>query len=147
MFTFKLQPVLNIQSYNEKLEKQKLAVLLTEKENFAKELQKRSRRLNEYSGKSSAGNKSNRGKEKMIQEFLLAELRAIMEIEKQIAIVDKKINDQRKNLIEANKEVRILEKLKQKALIDYRKEADRQEQILQNEVATQMFYKQQEEWI
>jgi len=147
MFTFKLQSVLNVRLYKEKLEKRQLAELLTERDNIIKEMDLKTERVKDYSGRQGAVEESKNIREKLVQEFLMGELKGIWELEKQLELKESDILKQRKKLVEANKEVQILKKLKQKELIEYRREEERRDQNFQNEVATQMFYKQQEEWV
>lgn len=147
MFKFKLQSVLNVRLYTEKMEKQNLSGLLNERNNLIKEMDLKARQVKELSGNHADLGENKNVREKLVQEFLLSELKGIWELEKQLEIKDSEVAKQRNKLIEANKEVQILEKLKQKELVEYVREEERQDQKFQNEVATQMFYKQEEEWI
>jgi len=147
MFKFKLQSVLNVRLYTEKMEKQSLSGLLNERNNLIKEMDLKARQVKELSGNQAGLGENKNVREKLVQEFLLSELKGIWELEKQLEIKDSEVAKQRNKLIEANKEVQILEKLKQKELVEYVREEERQDQKFQNEVATQMFYKQEEEWI
>ncbi|HMB99169.1 MAG TPA: hypothetical protein VKM36_11835 [Balneolaceae bacterium] len=147
MFKFKLQSVLNVRLYTEKMEKQNLSGLLNERNNLIKKMDLKVRQVKELSGNQADLGENKNVREKLVQEFLLSELKGIWELEKQLEIKDSEVAKQRNKLIEANKEVQILEKLKQKELVEYVREEERQDQKFQNEVATQMFYKQEEEWI
>lgn len=147
MFKFKLQSVLNVRLYNEKTEKQNLSQLFTERNNLISEMELKSRQIKEFSENQAGAHESKNVREKLVQEFLLSQLKEIWELEKTLKIKNSQIEQQREKLIEANKEVQILEKLKQKALIEHLREEERKDQNFQNEVATQMFYKPQEEWI
>jgi len=147
MFKFKLQSVLNVRLYTEKMEKQNLSGLLNERNNLIKEMDLKARQVKELSGNQADLGENKNVREKLVQEFLLSELKGIWELEKQLEIKDSEVAKQKNKLIEANKEVQILEKLKQKELVEYVREEERQDQKFQNEVATQMFYKQEEEWI
>jgi flagellar biosynthesis chaperone FliJ len=129
------------------MEKQNLSGLLNERNNLIKEMDLKARQVKELSGNQADLGENKNVREKLVQEFLLSELKGIWELEKQLEIKDSEVAKQRNKLIEANKEVQILEKLKQKELVEYVREEERQDQKFQNEVATQMFYKQEEEWI
>jgi len=129
------------------MEKQNLSGLLNERNNLIKKMDLKVRQVKELSGNQADLGENKNVREKLVQEFLLSELKGIWELEKQLEIKDSEVAKQRNKLIEANKEVQILEKLKQKELVEYVREEERQDQKFQNEVATQMFYKQEEEWI
>jgi flagellar protein FliJ len=147
MFKFKLQSVLNVRLYNEKTEKQNLSQLFTERNNLISEMELKARQIKGFSENQAGAHESKNVREKLVQEFLLSQLKEIWELEKTLRIKNSQIEQQREKLIEANKEVQILEKLKQKALVEHLREEERKDQNFQNEVATQMFYKPQEEWI
>lgn len=147
MFKFNLQSVLNVRLYTEKMEKQSLSGLLTKRNNLISEMALKARQIKEFSANQADVNESINAHEKLAQEFLLTELKGIWDLEKQLEVKDNEVARQREKLIKVNKEVQILEKLKQKKLAEYLREKERQDQNFQNEVATQMFYKPQEEWI
>ncbi|MEX0779597.1 MAG: hypothetical protein WD491_06515 [Balneolales bacterium] len=141
-FKFKLESILRVRMHEEDLEKQKLASLQNEESLLRRQFDERRENLRKVNASRNAMELVNHNRERMMQNYLLEEGQALNKLTQVILKKKEAIDKQRMNVIEANKKFKIIKKLKQKALVNYVHEMDRQDQIIQNEIATQVYYKQ-----
>lgn len=145
-FRFRLESVLVIRNHQENIEKQKLASLLSElsvmkidyerqlTQNHKREIGKNDMQMLQPLVKA-AGN------------HLLISSQYLRHLQMKIRQQEKTINSQRISVAEANRDVKIIENLKKKVLLEHLRELNRQEQIQQNEIATQIYMRQLRSWI
>ncbi|MEX0648320.1 MAG: hypothetical protein WEA56_08800 [Balneolaceae bacterium] len=141
-FKFKLESILNLRTHKQQAEKQKLAVLLKEKEELDQELKRRLDNIGKITSKASKQKHVNQSMEKMVQHFVLIEGKILNQIREKIMQTKELVLRQRQQVIEADQQLQIIQKLKKKAFVEYLREVERKEQIFQNEIATQIYYKQ-----
>lgn len=141
-FSFKLEPVLKVRGHEENVEKQKLAFLLREENELRQKYNRKRKRLTEIWEAKNDKEIEGHHRERMMQNFLMEEERSLGRIKETLKEKKKGIETQKNRVIEANKQVRMIQKIKQKALMQHLKEAEHQDQLVQNEVATQMYLRQ-----
>lgn len=147
-FKFKLESVLKIRKHELKIEKQKLATKIRQQNELETKYENHLKNLKSAAKYKDEGDQSaSQNREKMFQNYLLIETRMLNQLTERITRKKQEVNQQRKTVTEANKQVQMIEKLKNKALMEYQMEADRQEQRFQNEIATQMYHRQPKSWI
>ena len=147
MFVFELESVLKIRKHKEKLEKQKLAGIMNKREAILKEISRRNEKLESYMANSLQTVRSDYNKERILKEFVLSEMKEISRLKKELSEKEKEISNQKSVLLKARRDTEALIKLRQKKFLEYKREAERKEQLFQNEIATQIYYKQQQEWV
>lgn len=142
-FKFKLESILQIRKHELKREKQKLAFLIDQRHKLEDQYENHLKKLNSASKLKEDGKQSaNQNREKMFQNYLLIEKQALHRLTDKITHKEREVDEQRKVVTEANKQLQMIEKLKHKALMEFQLEENRQEQHFQNEIATQMFHRQ-----
>ncbi len=146
MFVFELESVLKIRKHKEKIEKQKLAGIMNKREAILKEIALRNEKLESYMANGLETVRSDYNKERILKEFVLSEMKEISRLKKELSEKEKDISVQKSVLLKARRDTEALIKLRQKKFLEYKREAERKEQLFQNEIATQIYYKQQQEW-
>lgn len=138
-FEFKFKSLLNIRRYEEKLEQQKLGGLLQERLHLEKCSMDAERELLGYEQGLKAG-----GSQRVLEVQRNYECRQdlqkeVWQVKKKLVQLDREIEKQRKNLREANKRTKMLEKIKDRERARFVEEFQHKQQLQQNEIATQMF--------
>lgn len=146
MFVFELQSVLNIRKHKEKIEKQKLAGILNKRESIVKEIAARNEKIQSCMGNGLDTIQSGYIRERILKEFVLSEMKEISRLKNELTETEKEISNQKTILLKARRDTEALVKVRQKKFLEYKREAERREQLFQNEIATQIYYKQQQEW-
>lgn len=142
-FRFKLASVLKVRTYEVKLEKQKLSLLLRQQSDLESRYRNHMKKIRLAASEKGKDPVNGQNRERMFQNYLLIESRALHRLKATITAKRKEVTAQQKRVIEANRKLQTLEKLKVKALMEFHSEQNRKEQIFQNEIATQMFHRQQ----
>ncbi|MEX0773123.1 MAG: hypothetical protein WD038_08160 [Balneolales bacterium] len=141
-FKFNLESILKVRMHEENLEKQKLASLQNEETLLRNKFEERREDLRKIDASRNAMELVNHNRERMMQNYVLEKGLALNHLSQEIKEKKEVVNQQRKNVIEANKQFQIIKKLRQKALLEFIKETNRQDQLAQNEIATQVYYRQ-----
>ncbi|PWN05176.1 flagellar export protein FliJ [Rhodohalobacter mucosus] len=145
-FKFRLESVLTLRRHEEKMAKQKLAGMLSELSVIKIEYQLKKDRMK---GRdiSGAGNRTKQPIEKAFGNHLLISSQELRHMKMRIQQHEEAVERQRNLVVETNRNVKIINNLKKKALVEHLNEQNRREQIHQNEIATQMYVKQTTSWI
>ncbi|MEX1137480.1 MAG: hypothetical protein WEB89_11295 [Balneolales bacterium] len=141
-FKFNLESILKVRMHEENLEKQKLASLQNEETLLRNKFEECRQDLRKIDASRNAMELVNHNRERMMQNYVLEKGLALNHLSQEIKEKKEVVNQQRKNVIEANKQFQIIKKLRQKALLEFIKETNRQDQLAQNEIATQVYYRQ-----
>lgn len=138
-FRFKLETVLKIRAHEEKMEKQRLGVVLNEWQALKDQQKNLENSLSEVHSRFIQQPESDMVKMKQYYGFIHDQHQTIYKLDHDMEKAEEKVIEQRKKLLEANKKTRMLEKLKEKERMKYRQELERMEQTELNEIATQRF--------
>jgi flagellar biosynthesis chaperone FliJ len=145
-FKFRLESVLTLREHEEKMAKQKLAGMLSELSVTKIEYKLKQDQLRQRHQPAS-GTRTLQPVEKAFGNHMLISSQELRHMKMKIRQQEEAVERQRKMVIESNRNVKIIEKLKKKALVEYLHEQNRREQAHQNEIATQMYVKQTTSWI
>jgi len=139
-FNFKLETVLRVRRHREEKERQKLANLRrkkmrleAQKSDINSDLQTfHTNRDEQIDGQSPIQHRQQ-------YSYIHEQHQQMKQLDNKIDHLAKEVDDQRKKLIEANKQTKILKNLKSKHKMRFLEEVDRIEQKQLNEIATQRF--------
>ena len=145
-FKFRLESVLTLREHEEKMAKQKLAGMLSELSVIKIEYKLAQDRLKQRN-KPGAGSRTLQPVEKAFGNYMLISSQELRHLKMKVRQQEEAVERQRNAVVESNRNVKIIENLKKKALIEHLNEQNRREQIHQNEIATQMYVKQTTSWI
>ena len=136
-FSFRLQTVANLREKEENLRKEELAEarrhLLTEEEHLSNLYEKK--RLYQSQLFFSQGEKLDLPGIALLYAYLDDLERQITLQGKRVEQAEAEVENRRQILVKASQNRKILEKLREKRYLDYRHEANRQEQIFLDEIA------------
>ena len=136
-FKFKLQTVLSVKEKMLKQTQQELANLITKKIKYGKEIQYIENDIKKCSDKIENQEKFSPNTIKIEYDYYhkLLSLKSYKEQEKDTIEVE--VSDKRNELNWQNKEIKVLETLKEKKMLEYKNIAEKQEQAALDEIAFQ----------
>ncbi len=142
-FRFKLDPVLKIRRHEEELQEQQFArqmqllIGLKEQWNTART------GLDQYTGRQQDNKDALCSPAEYRQQnaFIQARQQELARLSLEIEQSKQRTEQERQKLIVANQRTRVLEDLKEKKRLEYLAEADREDQKMMNEIATQRFHR------
>ena len=143
-FSFKLEPVLKIRTHEEELQKQAFARQMQQLIGLKEEHEKVQNELEQYSKEYDQGDHASRHSPAEYQRhyaFIQSRQQELAQLGHEIEKAEERTEQERKKLITANQKTRVLENLKERKRLEYLKEADREEQKVMNEIATQRFHR------
>lgn len=143
-FSFKLEPVLKIRIHEEELQKQAFARQMQQLIELKEEHDKVQHELEEYSSEHGKGEHASLHSPAEYQRhyaFIQSRQQELARLNQEIELGKKRTEEERKKLIVANQKTRVLENLKEKKRREYLQEADREDQKVMNEIATQRFHR------
>lgn len=143
-FSFKLEPVLKIRIHEEELQKQAFARQMQQLIKLKEQHDEVQAELEKYSAEQEKkGHESLRSPSEYQRHFTYIQScqQELARLNQEIDLAKKRTDEERKKLIIANQKTRALENLKEKKQIEYMKEADREEQKVMNEIATQGYHR------
>lgn len=143
-FRFSLDPVLKVRIHQEKLLKQKLAVEVQKQEHIKGVRQEAQKKLTHYLDSSNRTDASRIHDMKRHGSHLEQVHDLILNLEKELNVSENLILQKREKLAEAHKNRHILEKVREGELAVHRKRVEQLEQKSNDEIATQLFGRQEE---
>ncbi|HKI45649.1 MAG TPA: flagellar export protein FliJ [Balneolales bacterium] len=143
-FSFKLEPVLKIRIHEEELQKQAFAREMQQLIGLKGEYDKVQNELEQYSKEYENGNRALLQSPNEYQRhytFIQSRQQELARLNREIEQAKERTEQERKKLITANQKTRVLENLKERKRVEYLEEADREDQKVMNEIATQRFHR------
>jgi flagellar FliJ protein len=142
-FHFQFESLLDIRRHRENKERQKLGQLLEKQVSLEEKITQLKQKIAKFEETMLSGgsHKALAVRQQYTQKQELQ--KKSWQIQREQEKLEKKIAQQRHRLREANKQTRMLEKLKDRQRAEFVEEFQRQEQKQQNEVAIQMYNRSQ----
>jgi flagellar FliJ protein len=143
-FAFKLEPVLKIRIHEEELQKQAFARQMQQLIGLKEEHEKVQNELEQYSKEYENGDHASLHSANEYQRhyaFIQSRQQELARLNREIEQAKERTEQERKKLIKANQKTRVLENLKERKRVEYLEEADREDQKVMNEIATQRFHR------
>ena len=137
-FIFRFSSLLKVRKHKVDLEQQKMSVLLQKRKQLMDQLLQEEeiiRKLFKSENESSYAS----SRVRMGYEYLHDKQRGILMLQDEISKINAEIEKQKEEVIEANKQIKMIELLETKDRLKYMKEQEMEEQFQLNEIATQMF--------
>lgn len=138
-FRFKLQTVLKLRRHEENMEKQKLGLVLNEWQDLKDQKLGIEQSLSSVNQQFMSTSDFNMITMKNFYGFIHDQHNVLHRLDSELETAEEKVTEQRKKLLEANKQTRMLEKLREKEQSRFRREMEHIEQVELNEIATQRF--------
>lgn len=140
-FKFSLEPVLKVRQHQEKVQKQKLAEELVNKNKISDLRNDVKEKLESYLYNKNDVHPANIHSIKTHNAHIVNVNEHIQKLKEQEKKADQKVNNERSKLAEAFKKLSILEKIKEKEHSTFLKDAARSDQKFMDEISSQSFSK------
>lgn len=137
-FEFQFDALLNIRRHEEKKEQQKLGRLIQQQLRLQNRIEQFKARLKKF--ESTVAGRSQKVAAVRHQYELKQDLqKKIWQLDQKKSRLDEAIEQQRRQLMQANRNTRMLEKLESRERAKFIERYQHEEQLQQNEIATQMY--------